>query len=469
VIAIAAAAGVVGLAWLQAWAAGRSGSLPSSSDDLGRAALGAFVVALLAALAVLVVRAPSLVDLARRADRVFDQAQRLSTSYEVLERGTTSSLVATALVADAERRVAGIPWARVGRMPWPGWAPIVAALALALGVAAVVVPVPSRALRPAPAADTSPADTDRAARDADAVRRFADVLEAVAVNEDSAYLRAVASSFAELAERMNAGEIDAAEASRALDELLGHLEAAAEDVSAEFAEAVRSALGSEALEAGASLDATGDDAAGDPAGADQAGGDSPAGAPPKTNADASAYMALEDFANEVGRNPGGLGLRATRPAPQELDGEGAFYGGVMRAETDPDAAAPEPSGLRADAPGGGDVVGAADQSSERAGDAAGGGSAALGSGSDAFLDLEAESVNAAALPANEREDGRFVDVELVPEEVSGDARSAFVVSSDAPFRRTDEAARLARSIGTTYREVVGRYFMPGAVQTEEAP
>ena len=468
-IALGVAAAFVGFAWLQAWAAGRGGSLPGASADLWLAVGGAFAVVLLVALVVLAVRAPSLVSLARRADRVFDQAQRLSTTYEVLERGSASSLVASALVDDAERRVPGISWARVGRSPWPSWAPVSVGLALTLGVGAVAVPVPNRVVRPATVDATASAGPDLAARDADAVRRFAEVLEAVAVNEDSAYLRAVASSFADLADRMDAGEIDAAEASRALEELVGHLEAAAEDVSAEFAEAVRSALGPDASEDAAALDADGDDVTSDPAGAGETGGDPTASSPPTSNADASAYMALEDFANEVGRNPGGLGLRATRPAPQELDGEGAFYGGVMRAETDPDAAAPQASGLRADAPGGGDVVGAADRSSERAGDAAGGGSAALGAGSDAFLDLEAEAMATAALPANEREDGRFVGVDLVPEEALAGARSSSVAGSDAPFRRTDESARLARTIGATYREVVGRYFMPGAVRTGESP
>ena len=93
----------------------------------------------------------------------------------------------------------------------------------------------------------------------------------------------------------------------------------------------------------------------------------------------------------------------------------------------------------------------------------------MGGGADAFLDLEAEATAAAALPWNERADGRFTEVELVPDAVLGEARAFERDTAAGPFRRTDEAASVARSVGVAYRDVVSRYFMPGAVQAGGTP
>jgi hypothetical protein len=474
-VAVAVAALVVPLAWFAALRSGDPGPLGLEGlRALARPAALAFGAALAVALLVAAWRAPSLLALARRADRVLHQAQRLSTSFEVLVRGGPSTLLANALTDDVERRAAALDWTAVGRTAWGRPAPALVAAAFAAALLAAVVPVPA----PAPLATTgAPGPTmapDRAARDAATVERFASLLEAVSEQEENAYLSAVAASFGDLAERLEAGSIDAAEASRVLEELVGHLEVAARDVGGAFGEAIEAALAAaEANGAGAAEAAAGDAASAsdgaDRGEADEDGAEPVAVDPATATADASLYQALEDLANEFDDDPAGLGLRPPRPDFVDVDAEDAFYGGVGRAETDPDARPAEASGLRAEAPGAGDAVGAAEQSSERAGDAAGGGSADLSGDADAFLGLEAETTEAAALPWNERADGRFTEVELVPDAVLGEARAFERETPDGPFRRTDEAASTARTIGVAYREVVGRYFMPGAVQAGGTP
>ncbi len=471
VVAAVAALAVVPIAWLLAWRGDRDGRLLDAVATWGPAVLIVFGLALLGALIAVALRAPTLLQLARRADRVLGQQQRLSTALEVQASGRSGSLVSRALVDDVDQRVRTLDGATVPRERWPAWGLPTLATVVVAALLAWFVPIPADVSGTA-LGETASVSEDRLERDAAAVRRFAEMLASVADTEDSDYLQAVASSFADLADQLDAGTIDAATAARTLDELVQHLEAAAEDVSDAFAEAVR-----------ASLSSVGDEAVTDP-GADAdtrteaaspedaaSAGQEPAADASGIDADASIYMAMEDFANEVGRNPGGVGLRAQRPSPQDLDEEGALYGGVLQAERDPDAVEASPSGLRADGPGGGgDVVGAAEQSSERAGDAAGAGSADLEGRADGFLDLDAASAAVAALPANQRDDGRFVDVELVPDEELGRARGpASADDSGFAFRRSDEAATTVRSIRPTYREIVGRYFMPGAITAETAP
>jgi hypothetical protein len=414
-----------------------------------------------------------LLDLARRADRVHGQEQRLSTSLEVQARGGPTSLVAALLVQDAERRATELDWGLVGRTPWPRWAwPVVATL-FAVSVAATAVPVPDRVVRVAGGAPVPIVDADRAARDAESVARFAELLSEVSQAEDSPYLQAVAASFADLAERITDGTIDAVEASRALEELVGHLREAAREVSPAFAEAVGAAFANTAAGAALGDEPPSSDGASAEAGSSDGDPTAPAGEVPAVDpaaaANASMYLALEDLAGEMTENAGGLGLRTQRPQALDPLSEDAFYGGVLNAETDPNAAPAEPSGFRVQADGAGDAVGGAEQSSERAGDAIGGGSADLGGGSDGFLGLDAETVAGEALPWNEREDGRYVEVELVPDAVMGEARPFARDVAAAPFVRADEAASTARTVGATYRSVVGRYFMPGAVQAGGTP
>jgi hypothetical protein len=460
------------LFWLRAFASGASAA-PLPGDWLPIAAVVAAATTA-ATLLVSVRLAPSLLVLARAADRRFATLQRLSTAFEILRAGPPTNALERALVRDAEHRAAALAWGALGRERWPK-RPLVATLpALALLTAAWYLPLPTPSERAVTSAASTRDDSDQRARDASTLSRFASVLAEVGERERSPYLQAVAASYDDVARRLAEGTLDAEAAARALEELAGHLERAANDVSAAFAQEIRASLtalagGDDTLVAGGGDPVPGradppPADAGSPAAVDPASAAAAAG----PQADASMYTMLADLANEIANNPGNLGLRAQRPPPGPGAGlDEAFYGGVMRAQTDPDAGG-DPGGMRVDAPGGGEAVGAADRSSERAGDAAGAGGAELGADA-AFLALDAASEAVTALPWSERDDGAFVEVELVPDAVLGSARAFTRAGNDAPYARGDEAASVSRAIGVTYRDVVGRYFLPGALATEGRP
>lgn len=475
-LAFAAASLTVAAAWLSAWFADRPGRLSAEPGDVvAMTFLITFALGVALGLLVAGIRAPSLLALSRRADRVLDQAQRLSTAYEVQSRGAPSSLIERALLTEVEELATTLAWPSVGRSSWRRPIPIAIAFAIALAAAALVVPVPNAPNRRAGAElPATAARPDRRAQDAITAQRVAELLQRVAETEESPYLQAVATSFADLADRLASGSIDAAEADRVLQELVGHLEVAARDVGGAFGAALEAALAgqqgvpaSEAVPGPASAPAAGDPARAD-AGADTPGGDPSrsADAASPTNADASMYMALDTLVREYEGEVLGPTQRAIRADPTSED---AFYGGVLNADTDPNAPPQEAAGMRADAPGAGDVAGAAQQSSERAGDAAGDGQADLAGASDAFLGAEADATRSAALPRNENESGRFVEVELVPDTVLGSARAFERDVAAGPFRRADEAAFVTRTIDATYRDVVSRYFLPGTISSDGSP
>ena len=155
--------------------------------DLAPLMAATFLVGLAAALAFAAWRAPSLLEVARRADRVLDQAQRLSTSFEVRTRG--GPIDARRTRVDRRRRTTcrdarlgcrrsvalgstgpharrggdgGLRWSRRWcRSPSAPWR-----------------------FPPGRTADLIP--PDRAARDAATVQRFAALLDAVSEQEDDA-------------------------------------------------------------------------------------------------------------------------------------------------------------------------------------------------------------------------------------------------------------------------------------------
>ena len=446
--------------------------------DLAAQVAAVAAVAAVLALGYVVGQAPSLLVLARRADRVLDQAQRLSTALEVRSRDAARGTVERALLADADARAGQLDWRFVASAGWPRWASaaiVVSLLVAALGLG-FEMPDGQRRVGPTHAAS---ARVELTSAEVAAVQGFSDLLTEIAAAEESAYLRAVATSFEELALQMADGSMDAAGASRALAELVAHLQVASTEVSSAFAEAVSASLASLVPGATPDLAAAGDGGGDSNRGGDDArDGESASGAPETPvapgadavgSAPASYYTALQDLAGEIRDSAGGLGLRSQRT--QSADGgaldESTFYGGVLNAETDPNAASLQ-AGARIDAPGAGVAVGAAEQSSDRAGDAAGEGSAVLG-GDRGFLDLDAESVASTPLPWNERDDGRFVEVELVPDTVVGEARAFERPVSAGAFRRMDESPTVSYTIAETYGDVVARYFLPRVARSGATP
>lgn len=476
VLAIVVASSVPPIAWVSGWLGGRPGLITLGAErGIAGAVLMTFAATFVLALATAGIRSPSSLELLRRADRVFGQAQRLSTAYEVEVRGSAKTLIERALLAEVEGAVGELDWRAVRRARWRPPHIVGVASALALAAVAMIVPVPGApASTPIAGARVAPSEPDQTAREVATAQSVARLLEAVADAENTPYLRAVASSFDDFANRLAGGEIGGAEAERILEELVGHLEIAARDVGGGFAEALQAALDgagsgpandSQTATEGAQPDVgVARDAASDAGGSDVAA-EQEAGGGAAKEADPSMYVALEAFVREFEGEVRAPTQGSSRSDPASED---TFYGGVMNADTDPEAAGAQPAGLRGEAQAGGDVVGAAQRSDGNAGDAAGDGSLELAGGDDAFLGIDANSTTSAALPWNTSEDGRFMEVELVPDTAAGSTRTYEGDRTAVGFRRADEAASVTRTIDGAFRDVVSRYFRPGTISIDGA-
>src|SRR5690606_21422704 len=146
------------------------------------------------------------------------QSNRFSTSYEVIKSGGPANVVTKSLLSEVGARAQRLA---VGTVGWwrgsgtMGWSAVVAAVAAGV---LLVVPVPSR---PTPASVQASSDSasvlDRSAEVA-TLAGMAELLDLIAIQEDSDYLRAVGASFAELAERIANGEVTETESSRVTQE-----------------------------------------------------------------------------------------------------------------------------------------------------------------------------------------------------------------------------------------------------------
>ena len=446
-------------AWVSSWLAGRAGP---ALGGLGlRPVLVAAAGGLSAGLAAAALRSPSLLDVARRVDRLLGQSERFSTAFEVLEGGGPSNVVARALVAEVEERAARLDAALAGWARRRDGLGKAAAFATLLAAAVMVMPVPARGVVGGTGAPALAAAAR--ARDAVTLAGIAELLDLVGEQEDSDYLRALAASFTDLSARVSSRAVSAAEADMVAQELAEHLQVAAQDVGGAFAAAVeaafapevgRAAMGSNAPGSEATRSGRSGGAAEEPAAASRGGADDPS---------ASYYRSYDFLMERFEADPTSVGVRPQRQAGSTVAGDASFYGGVLNADTDPNATPSQQTALgRSEGRAGGAPAGAAERSSDAAGDGAGQGGSDLGALSDAFLDLPAQGVEAAALPRNQREDGEFVEMELVPLSDAG-AASATVPASVAPaFVRSEEAAFAFRGIGPEHAVVVSRYFTPDA-------
>lgn len=464
-VAVIAGAAATLVVWVRAWWLGEAGGL-LGSGAAARASLAAAAGAFVSWLGVASARSPSPLELARRVDVLLGQSERFSTTYEVLASGGPHNVVARALLAEVEERAAALHAAPAGWARRSRWLVRAASVALPICALLLAVPVPSRAARGAAVAmPAAPAVRDAAA-DADTLSRAAELLDLVAQQEDSDYLRAVAASFADLAARVSSHAVSDADASAAAQELAEHLRAAAQDVGGAFASAVEAALAPDPASAGPEPTQLGGAAPSPaPAGAAPSGEPSSAADAQDTVADPSAafYTSLGALVDRFEADPSAVGVRPQLSAQADADAEASFYGGVLNAVTDPNAAPPQQPGLgRVEGGAAGAPVGAAQRSSDAPGDAAGQGAADFGPGSDAFLDLAAAGASVDALPRNQRDDGRFVEMELVPQADAAAAPSATAQEPPA-FVRSEEAAFAFRGIGAEHAGVVSRYFTPGSL------
>lgn len=456
----AVAAGAV-LLWFGAWRTQAGAGLPPVSPLQGSVPLLLiWLVALGLGLLVALLRAPSELQIARRADRHLGLEQRLSTSWELLTRGSqgpsagaqAANVMARSLLLEVEGLAPSLSFGTlwrstaVDRFTFFG-----SLLSLALLVVALTVPVPTRAA-PVSAGVAEATVADQVAT----LDRVAELLDRSAELEESDYLRAVAASLAELRDDLADGKVSAEQRDERIEELARHLMAAANQIGGGFGAAVAGALEAAADsglrpaegQLGQAEDGPGGPVAGRPA----------LDLPPElAHGAASFFGALDSLSESLERAHAAAPNGRAASDPAVLEG---FYGGVLNAQTDPEAAAPDVTEtIRTDGPAAGQAVGAAERSTDGAGDAAGAGSGPLQPGSQAFLEQDVGAIVATALPQAQVNDGGTVPVELVPGTRLSSAGAA-AAGSPRTFSRSEEAAFSERGIASTYAAAVSRYFTP---------
>jgi hypothetical protein len=406
------------------------------------------------------IRLPSLVEMASRADRRLGLFDLLGTAVELHghPRSDAMSLVERATLEEVGRRARGLQPSDVVPVRWPRWAwaaPLLgtaAAGALLLGPPVVDdASAPGLASRPT-----------RAPVSVEAVRRLAEVLAEDADATPDPYLSAVAREFQALADRLDGDGLLDREADAEVDRLLEHLSRA----TAARDDAVGRLL-RDIAETGLREQVDG------------------SGADPAAAVDEEPVASLEPVTTEGGREPDGrdpprtfaemleeldqaVAARA-ETASFRLDGEGQeildcdgetlAYTGVCISESEMRR---ERSGMVQQGEAAGEAVGAAEESDDRPGDAAGDGGQPDGLGSGEALEpigpeIRRQQVHLPAGAADD--DGRHIEVAGAP---GGEVAEATAIEGANPVaeHRAEEGAMAQQSSDRVYDQVVRRYFLP---------
>ena len=480
VVALIVAAVVPIVAWPVRWWTGASG--PATSAAHLTSTLGAMAAAVLLTAVVLLIvhasRAPSLLELARRCDRILDQKQRISTAYEVAERSGSEppSIVSRLLLADVDARLTGLDLNRAVRRPTPRplltsllAVAVTAGLALALPVPqpAPVVEAPPTAPTTAPAEAAGPDLTpDSAEETAALAEAIAEQLAAEPVAQRDPFLRAVAEGFADLASQLSEDAISVAEADQIVEDLLAFLDDAVERTGGSLADVVQEAMPAgidrgSGEDSNATIPGIGSEASEEDGRAAAEVNDDRPLEPSASQGDGSA---LERLASALER-------RAEERAANAPEGEAELFGpdgrnpygeqvNVVRESTG-EAEPGAESLLRAEAAGAGRAAGAAQQSSDGAGDAAGGGSAEL-IGEENDFGRDDAQVEVTPIEAGDQAEGRRIESSFAPTEGAGWDRDVTEAPEARAFDRSAESATPSKALGWTHRDVVSRYFLPRA-------
>jgi hypothetical protein len=486
-----AALSAVVLAWPLRWRLGfegwiAAGPIPSIAAATALAFALAFTVALLGH----AFRAPSLLELARRCDRRLGLHQRMSTAFEVLAQPEGSrTTIAVRLLTDVRARLDRTDLSAAVRGPAPARlvrtfavAAVAAGLALAVPVPALPEPGTADAVAPSPGSEPVMSPDDLAQL-RDAAERIAGFLADEPQTERDPYLQAVAAGFGELAQALGEERVSASEAEAWAEELLEHLESAAQRRGGAVEEVVRDAMepmagGREGSAEAASEAAEGSPAGPSPPGSVPMGQEPAAGASGASAAEGQggpgddfsvAGMRADQLADALEQRAAERQAEAARMgnAASGFDELDPYGDGVFTSD-DEDAAPPSDPVQRVQGEAGGQAVDAAQESSDRAGDAAGGGSAELGGEELPLPDLDA-AADPVELPWSEREDGRRIEVETVPEAAEPIDEGDLGVPDRRAFDPAEEAAATGHPIGWAHQDVVARYFLPDSAEEPAGP
>lgn len=409
---------------------------------------------------------PDLGQMAWHADRRFGLRSRLETAYE-LRGGTAPPTVVAALLEDAEDHLWSVDLRALVplRLPRFLWlVPVI--LSIAVGFDLWIEPMLS------PAAPGSGSELTGLERTAELVGQVASLLELDQATRADPYLAAVTDGFRDLADRLVRGEVDAGNVGEELGNLLQQLAQATRAAAPEVAAVIDQVLG------GGSSTGSPPRAAAGPADAPAVAEQAPVPPSPALDEGHGGERTVEDVFRALGAALDALERRqeaavqvTTQPRPQvDVAQPGGPQGSYLDRAV---SAGEELEGLLAalgqEAVVAGAPVGAAEQSTDDAGDAAGAGGQPgphepLGASGIDF----AEGLEEVVLPWNEGE-GRRVSVEVEPEAhpVPLAPSDAFQPAGDQ--ERAHEAAMRREAVGGAFRQVIMGYFLPSVQATPGMP
>jgi len=436
------------------------------AGDLPIARLIALSVPLivLGTLTLLVWRVPSPTQLARIAESHLGLAERLSTAWAALQRGS-HSLLDQALLEETAGIEAQVDARRVVQMPLR---PVAVLTSVGLAVALLVYLLP---LQTTPDA-AAPASVALDWQETEALARRVGTLIAAQAEADSTYLQAVGRAFTEIADQIARGERDESRTRQALESLLSHLTQAAGEEGgawAQLPEVLERALAT-AVNPDAGLTQPDDLLSGllesnqtvrplDTEIAERLGGPQFAIDPSEALAAALAELERQQQQKEQIETLSFRALGDNPPAPTEV--------GYLNVDPEQLAALEERRRLfdaaatRAD---GASPVGAAQESTEGGGDLAGAGSRAFDEGAElnATFEADVERVEVASIA---RADGETYQIDTAVNSSLTTIADDVWLSGAEPWWPVAQAAQANSSIGLAQRAVVSRYFLPATTES----
>ncbi|RYE54594.1 MAG: hypothetical protein EOP18_07250, partial [Rhizobiaceae bacterium] len=187
-------------------------------------AIASAVPVLAGGLVITVLRAPSIEQLARRADRILALRERISTAIEIERSTGERPVVVAAMIADAVHQGSAIRPAALSAWSVPRSAVIVLVAAIAAATVMVMLPVQTASVRERIEARlNSTFSAGEVAATVDDIRKVAGVIGDEATARDDTYMEAVGNTLADLAERVAASpKMTRGEVIKELEALLEH-------------------------------------------------------------------------------------------------------------------------------------------------------------------------------------------------------------------------------------------------------
>jgi len=434
-----------------------------SYGSLVLAACGFAVVVFIAHIGASIARAPTSVEIAAWFDRHHALYERLSTAVEIQRHNHVEHpLVARAVLEDASRNVAAVRVNEVLRYRAPrAWWVTLALTAMA--VAGAAMPSHQLVSQPPglPVAQQMVSDqlVERAAVTAERVARY--LTDDVRAARDP-YLRAVAESLQEFASRVEGGAVRGKEAQREFEALFDHLQRAVEkneDLAALLAHALNRAQG------------TSDESPPGPTPSPDTGIGHDEGEHAATTARdrTSPSSELERLLDELQVALDGADTSTVDRPPNQI---GIHVGSDLDYAMAPPEERPQSTGLLQDGEAAGAPVGAAEESSDAPGDAAGEGAQTVDPDSAALSLGSSDADEDVLLPNTEdHADGRRISVDGLPgtSEHAGPRRGGADLDRPLPIHRVDEGGVTRDALEAAHRDVVTRYFLPDQREQRSDP